>query len=136
MNLSPQKKIEGVYCCAYHCKKKPGKNLGGLCSMHYQRKRRQIDPVGQRFTQAKVNAAKRPWNGSIGIPWTITLPEFRNFCKRTGYMIVKGRRGQNATLDRLCNVHGYHIWNIGLKTNRQNASKGCRSSGDNFDCPF
>lgn len=128
--ISQQKKTEGIYCCAYNCKKQPVYKLGGLCHMHYRRKRRDIDPIYCRYNGFKGNALKR------NKEFTITLEEFRNFCTRTGYLIVKGRRGKNATIDRRCNIHGYHIWNIQLLTNVQNASKGCKHSGENFDCPF
>lgn len=130
MVLSKNKKEAGLYCCAYACKNKPVKRLGGLCFKHYRKKRRLKDPVGERYAQFKSKAKYR------GIANTITLEEFRHFAKQTGYIHVKGRRGKNATIDRLCNVHGYHIWNIDLKTNVQNARKGNRNNGDKFDCPF
>lgn len=135
MVLSKSKKEEGRLCCAYACKNPPVKKLGGLCHKHYQRKRKELDPVARRYNNFKCKSKSR------GIDNTVTLEEFRHFCKRTGYILVKGRRGQNATIDRLCNAHGYHLWNMGLKTNRANASKGNRFSGPNFggpsdDCPF
>lgn len=126
--ISQPKKDAGLKCCAYGCSNDPVKKLGGLCHKHYRRKRRIIDPVYCRFNGMKGNAKRR------NIPFTITLIELRNFCKRTGYL-SKGKRGQNATIDRRCNVHGYHIWNIQLLTNRANASKGNRPSGNNFEKP-
>lgn len=130
MKISETKKELGRNCCAYACKNKPVKKLGGLCYKHYRRKRRENDPVGVRFNQFKGNATKRKKE------FTITLEDFRKFCQRTGYLITKGKRGQNATIDRRCNVHGYHIWNIQLLTNSQNASKGAGFRGDDFECPF
>lgn len=130
MKTSLSKKNKGVFCCACRCKNKPVEKLGGLCPKHYWQKRRKIDPVYCRYNQFKGNAKKR------GKDFTITLEEFRKFCQRTGYLIVKGRRGQNATIDRRCNAHGYHIWNIQILTLSQNASKGAGFSGDNFECPF
>ena len=130
MVLSKNKKTAGVFCCAVACKNKPVAKLAGLCYKHYQRKRRKEDPVGVRYTQFKTNARNRNKDFSI------TLKEFRDWSEKNGYLITKGRRGQNATIDRRCNLHGYHIWNIQLLTNRQNASKGAGFSGENFDCPF
>lgn len=127
--VSISKKKEGRQCCAYACKNKPIKKLGGLCYKHYRRKRRKLDPVYCRYNNFKGNAKKR------NIVFTITLQEFRFFCKQTGYIITKGKRGQNATIDRRCNAHGYHLWNIQLLTNRANASKGNRFSGNNFEKP-
>ncbi|AGO48294.1 endonuclease [Cellulophaga phage phi17:1] len=129
MKISETKKREGVYCCAYGCKNDPDQRKGMLCHKHYARLLRERSPKKVRYSQMKQKAKSR------GISFTITLEWFLKFCGRTGYM-SKGRRGQNATLDRRCNLHGYHSWNIQILTNRQNASKGNRPSGEDFDCPF
>lgn len=123
--ISEAKKQQGRFCCAYGCTNKPVKKKGGLCHKHFARKRREEDPIGTRFNQFKGNAKVR------NKEFTITLDEFRQFCKDTGYLIEKGKRGKNATIDRIKNKFGYHIWNIQLLTLRQNSSKGCSD-----DCPF
>jgi hypothetical protein len=130
MVLSNAKKLNGVFCCAYACKAAPSHKLGGLCFKHYRRRRKELDPVAERYAQFKSKSKAR------GIENSVTLDEFRSFAKRTGYIHVKGRRGQNATIDRICNVHGYHLWNMQLLTNTQNARKGNKSNGDTFGCPF
>lgn len=122
--ISEAKKQAGLYCCAYNCTNEPIKKKGGLCHKHYARKRREEDPIYSRYNQFKCRAKQR--NKSF----SITLEQFKDFCKRTGYLVDKGKRGQNATIDRIKNKYGYHIWNIQLLTNRQNASKGTS------DCPF
>ena len=127
MKISEEKKKKGRYCCAYACGNDPVAKLGGLCHKHYRRKRRELDPVYCRYNNFKTNALRR------GKEFTITLDEFRKFCDRTGYIVKKGRRGKAATVDRRCNAHGYHIWNIQLLTLFQNASKG---AGMSSDCPF
>jgi hypothetical protein len=141
-NISLDKKKKGVKCCAYACNNLPVKKLGGLCHKHYRRKRREIDPVYCRFNNFKGNAKRR------NKPFNITLEEFRNFCKDTGYLITKGKRGQNATIDRIDNRKGYSIDNIQLLSNRMNARKGDtideetlediinHSEGSNEDLPF
>jgi hypothetical protein len=128
--ISEEKKLKGVFCCAYSCKQKPEYKKGGLCHKHYARKIRELDPVQSRYNQFCSNARRREKEN------TITIEEFRSFCIRTGYLIEKGKRGQNATIDRRCNAHGYHLWNIQLLTNKQNASKGCKDNGPSFECPF
>jgi hypothetical protein len=122
--ISEAKKKAGRYCCAYNCTNEPIKRKGGLCHKHYARKRREFDPVGTRFNQFKGNARRR------NKPFEITISQFRKFCSDTGYLISKGKRGQNATIDRIDNSKGYTIDNIQLLTLRQNASKGAS------DCPF
>lgn len=127
MVLSPAKKRTGRYCCAYACTNEPIARKGGLCHKHYARKLREKDPVAVRYNQFKNNAKTR------GKVFSITLDEFRGFCARTGYIVKKGRRGKAATIDRRCNAHGYHIWNIQILTLSQNSSKG---AGSSQDCPF
>ena len=130
MVLSESKKKEGRFCCAYSCQSKPNPKKGGLCDKHFARKRRKLDPVAVRYNNFKGNAKKR------GIGFFVALPEFRKFCIDNKYITVKGRRGQNATIDRRCNAHGYYIWNMQILSNRANASKGPGFSGDSFECPF
>lgn len=120
---SAAKKEAGDFCCAFRCKNKPHEKKAGFCSKHYHTYRRIKDPVYDRYANFKGNAKKRPWKGGIGIPFTITLEEFRDFCQRTGYIIKKGMRGRNCTLDRKENEEGYHIWNIQIKSNEANVKK-------------
>jgi hypothetical protein len=125
MVLSQAKKAEGVHCCAYGCKEPPQKKKGGLCHKHYKRKRRKIDPIGVRYNDIVHNAKKR--NKTV----YFSLDEFRAWCVRTRYM-SKGNRGYSATLDRRCNAHGYHLWNLRIISNRANATKGAGFSGAVF----
>lgn len=115
--ISDIKKLEGQYCCAYGRKSKPNKKKRGLCHKHYSRYRRIIDPVYDRYTNFKNNAFKRKKT------FEITLDEFRNFCKETGYIIKKGMRGRNCSIDRIKNNEGYYIGNIQILTMNQNRQK-------------
>lgn len=114
---SEAKKIKGRYCCAYNCTNEPANKKGGLCHKHYRRKRRELDPVGVRYTEFKGNAKKR------NKEFHISLEEFRAWCTKTGYL-KPYIRGYRATIDRIDNRFGYYIWNIQLLDNRANASKG------------
>jgi len=115
--VSEAKKLQGVYCCAYSCKNKPGAKKGGLCHKHYHVHRRILDPVYDRFANFKRKALSRKKE------FTITLEEFRVFCTETGYIITKGRRGYRYTVDRKDNRFGYHIWNIQLLSMGENIRK-------------
>lgn len=130
MELSKTKKKAGRYCCAYACRNSPAPRKAGLCHKHYRRKRREADPVAVRFNGFKGKAKAR------GIAFSVTLEDFRAWCNKSGYIVVKGQRGQTATIDRRCNAHGYHIWNMQLLSNRANARKGAGNNGDAFECPF
>lgn len=125
MVLSQIKKRQGVYCCAYGCKEPPQKKKGGLCHKHYKRNLREKDPILVRYMDLKESCKRR------GYKVYFSLKEFRFWCSFTGYL-KKGRRGLSATIDRRCNIHGYYLWNMQLMSNRMNASKGNRHSGNNF----
>ena len=121
--ISETKKSEGIFCCALRCKKPAVYKKKNLCHAHYHRHRRIMDPVYDRWVNMKGNAAQRPWKGGIGIPFTISLKELRDFCQKTGYIIKKGMRGRICSVDRIENEEGYHIWNIQLKTAIANTKK-------------
>lgn len=125
--ISEAKKEKGLFCCAYGCTNKANDHKGGLCHKHYARKLKAVDPVAARYNQFKSNSKRR---GKIN---TITLEQFREFCQKTGYIIEKGKRGKNTTIDRINNRRGYHIDNIQLLTLSQNCRKGCN---DFSDVPF
>jgi len=128
--ISNAKKEEGRYCCAYACRNAPVRKKGGLCHKHYARKLRHKDPIQVRYNQLRSSARQR------GREVRFTLEEFRQWCHRHGYLTIKGNRGYNATLDRRCNTQDYYLWNLQLMSHRSNASKGNRTNGDNFECPF
>lgn len=117
--VSEAKKQQGVFCCAFHCTNKPNAKKRGLCHKHYAIHRRIVDPVYDRYVNFKGNATSERRNKDF----SITLQEFRDFCQRTGYIIKKGMRGRNCTIDRLDNRYGYHIWNIGIKSAQANTAK-------------
>jgi len=124
MELSYRKKKKGIFCCAYACKNKPSLKKGGLCHKHYARKVKERDPVAARYNNFKQKAKQRVK------PVFVTLEEFRQFCRDTGYILTKGKRGKNATIDRIINEKGYFIKNMQLLTLRQNSSKGKRPADD------
>jgi hypothetical protein len=70
MGLSQNKRRRPLLL-RFGCNNKPVAKLAGLCYKHYQRERRQADPVGVRFTQFRINALNRKKD------FTITLEEFR-----------------------------------------------------------
>ncbi|OAB79731.1 hypothetical protein ULVI_03020 [Cochleicola gelatinilyticus] len=58
-----------------------------------------------------------------GKSFSITLDEFRQLCKETGYIITKGFRGRAASIDRIDNSKGYSIDNIQIMSLRANVKK-------------
>jgi hypothetical protein len=116
-SVSEAKRKQGVYCCAYGCRKPPNAKKRGLCHCHYKRHRKMIDPVYDRWAQFAWNAKQRD------IECSVTLPEFRKFCLDNNYIISKGRRGRAATIDRKDNRYGYHIWNLQILSGAANIDK-------------
>lgn len=121
--ISDSKRKAKIECCAYCCKNLPIEKKKGLCHKHYARYLKAKDPVYDRYNHFKNNALARPLKHIVGEKFTITLEEFRDFCQRTGYIIKKGMRGKNCTIDRTKNNFGYHIWNIQIKSNLANIKK-------------
>lgn len=117
MKISDIKKAKGVHCCAHGCKKQPVPRKGGLCHSHYRKKRKEIDPVYDRYNSFKSKAIQR------GKPFEVTLEEFRKFCQETGYIVTKYCRGKNASIDRQDNSKGYSIDNMELMSLRDNIKK-------------
>lgn len=115
--VSESKKKNAVFCCAYSCKNKPNEKKRGLCHKHYSIHRRIVDPIYNRYVNFKGNALRR------GKVFHISLPEFREWCIKTGYIIQKGKRGRNCSIDRINNNFGYFIWNIQIKSSEANTRK-------------
>jgi len=115
--ISEIKRAEKKYCCAIRCKSKPCDRKRGLCHRHYSIHRRIQDPVYDRYFNFRGNAAQR------GIPFNVSLEQFREYCNDTGYIVKKGMRGKNCTIDRIRNWEGYYIGNLQLITNMANIRK-------------
>jgi len=128
--ISEAKRIEKIHCCAYGCKSKPNQKKLGLCHKHYAIYRRIKDPVYDRYVNFKGNALRREKS------FEITLQEFREWCEKTGYIVSKGMRGKNCTIDRINNNIGYRIDNIQLLTNKANIEKYHKIDKLTDDCPF
>jgi len=128
--ISDAKRAEKIHCCAYGCKSKPNAKKLGLCHKHYAIYRRIKDPVYDRYVNFKGNALRR------GKSFEIKLPEFREWCEKTGYIVSKGMRGKNCTIDRINNNIGYRIDNIQLLTNKANIEKYHKIDKLTDDMPF
>ena len=71
------------------------------------------------LVRLKTNARIR------GVAFNLSLQEFRQWAKETGYLDNCGRKKKNLTIDRINrdNPLGYHIDNIQVLTNGENARK-------------
>jgi hypothetical protein len=117
-------------CICYRCDAPAGKNTP-RCYKHSWAERKRRDPVAYLFHHKRQRALDRaktqPWGLDPRGPWSLTLPEFREYCQRTGYHERTGRTATSATLDRKDNRLGYHWDNIQEKTLAENSAKGTKT---------
>lgn len=97
-------------CLTLYC---PNRPEGSFCSTCRSRKARSADPVRYAYNNLRNRAKQRRsslWPN--GIPFTITLAEFRAFCHLTQYIAGKGKTATSYSLDRIREWEGYHVGNI------------------------
>lgn len=56
-----------------------------------------------------------------GIKCDITLEDWKDFCRKTGYLQNRGQKSDSATVDRIDDRYGYHIWNIRIMPHGENS---------------
>lgn len=88
-----------------------------ICSTCLSRQTKETNPFLYFFNALRNNAKRR------GIPFLLSLSEFKNFAVETDYIKKKGTSQKSLTIDRLNDQIGYHIDNIQVLTNSQNAKK-------------
>lgn len=101
--------------------KAPNRNICHKCK---SRKAVAKYPEKYAFYKLRHNAKRR------GVPFELTMDEFIDFCRETGYMEKPGRGREALTVDRIDNRVGYKRDNIRAISNSENASKGAK------DIPF
>ena len=104
-------------CVAARCACKSRAKSKWLCHTHYNQYRKDQDPASYYYYHLLMNAKARK------IPFSLTLPEFREFCERTGYLAVKGRNKNAGQIDRIRSTEGYHASNIQLLDQAMNGRK-------------
>lgn len=74
-------------------------------------------PEYYHFKALRDNARRR------GKQFDLTLAQFTQFCKETGYMDSKGKTAQSFSIDRIRSWEGYNINNIQILTLSENTKK-------------
>lgn len=117
-------RLKKLKCSTKFCRntKAPGRTLCYKCRT---RKARKNNLLYYTFKAFRDNAKRR------GKQFDITLVQFIQFCKDTGYMEHKGKTGTSYSIDRIRQNEGYNINNIQILTLAQNTSKHMRQN-----CPF
>jgi adenine specific DNA methylase Mod len=113
--LTYKKNTKPGQCIVARCTNKTkGRKMCNTCR---SRKCRQGDPVRYAFNNLVNHAKER------GILCTITLDQFRVFCRKVKYIGFTGRSADSYTLDRRHCDLGYHIDNLQVMTNIDNVKK-------------
>lgn len=108
--------MEETKCIIPYCRKKKPKNRR-ICHRHREHRYKAKHLDTYTLNKLRQSARRR------GIDFTLTLDEFRGFCARTNYLLLKGRSKEKATIGRINHDEGYHWWNIQLETNSLNSSR-------------
>ena len=118
----PKGSKKGFTCEVKYCRKTKAKNGDGryqsICSRHKSRQLKERHPETYVLNQIRGRARKK------GIPFSLTIEEFRQFCKETGCLKNRGKEPHCDTIDRINHDDGYHIWNIQVKEFMENSTNG------------
>jgi hypothetical protein len=71
-------------------------------------------PLKAAFNNLRKRAKQR------GHEFTLTYPEYQDFCYRTGYDILKGKQAFSLTIHRVDDSRGYSVDNIRAVRNSTN----------------
>lgn len=115
-------------CFTLHCSNKP--RQGNYCSKCLMRKWRAKHPINAIYHSVKASAKAR------GIPFTITLKWFTEWCISTGYLKKRGHEPDSMSIDRIKvvdtegNIMGYQEGNLQLLTLAENGKKSVQDKKD------
>lgn len=102
-------------CHTKFCRGKAAR--GRFCYKCQSRKYRQRNPIMALFHRCKSHAKQR------GHAWLLTFEEFKAFCLRTQYHVLKGRSASAGSIDRIRGDQPYHAGNIQLRSVSLNSIK-------------
>lgn len=112
-------------CPAYRCKKSKA-DRKRFCHKHHHVHQKETNLAGYTYMLLKCNAKRR------GKVFTITLQDFKAFCEETNYLVLKGKKANSASIDRINPSLGYEKGNLQVLSLSANVSKHYEDS----KCPF
>ena len=104
------------FCPAYRCPNKAG-NKKKFCPRHHAKAQKEKNPESYYYNLLKQNAKRRKKFFSL------TLVDFKKFCKETDYMKLKGKSATSASIDRIDHLKGYEVGNLQILTLSENSKK-------------
>jgi hypothetical protein len=118
-------------CSTPDCTNEAPLHGGRVCYKCIKRKYRAKYPLKAWYDTLKMNAKRR------GKEFTLTLEQFSEFCKKTGYDEKKGKTADSLSIDRRRDTEGYHANNIRAITLSENTKRQFDSSvAPEENCPF
>lgn len=120
-HLPPRGSQRGSKCETKWCRNPKPRQNGYLLKTCWKCKSRQLKklrPLVYVLNMLRHSAKKR------GLPFTLTLAQFKEFCERTDYLAQRGREPNSLTVDRINPDDGYHIHNIRVLPFLQNCLIG------------
>lgn len=93
-----------------------------LCWKCKSRKLLASRPVTYVLNMLRISAKRRK------IDFSLTVPQFTDFCARTGYLERRGQEPASMTIDRINPNEGYHIWNIRVLSHAENSAQGVNNT--------
>lgn len=125
---SADKKRRRGLCITPRCTR-PAPAGKGCCRTCQDRKWRARHPEHHLWNNLKKSAKKR------GIPFTISLADFKVFCAETNLIARVGKGPDDMTVDREKPERGYEKGNIRVLTNAENGRLGGYLSGSGHRTP-
>jgi len=110
-------------CNTKYCRR-PAK--GRFCYHCQREQKKERNPYRYWYGVNKRNAKRRALKAGNGKFWYVTFEHWVKFCDETGYLAIKGRHKDAASVDCKINELGYIDGNIRVLTVGENASKGAK----------
>lgn len=138
---SKRASIKSEKCITKWCRNTRAKNSNGYLLQHCwkcrSRKLKENRPATYVLNMLRHSARKR------NLAFTLTLSEFKQFCRDTGYLERRGTKPTDLTIDRIDWNEGYHLWNLRVLTHEENSRQGAdnkpreeRSDTDYDTCEY
>ncbi len=118
-----KKHITSRRCATIKCRRS-AEDKRTVCRQCRLKKRKEKDIERYVYVNLKANSKRR------GKEFTITLDEFRKFCRKTKYIAGRGRSSESLTIDRKDETKGYVKGNLRTLTNTKNIKKYLKYSKD------
>lgn len=111
-------------CQTKYCRRE---SKGKYCYRCEHAHKKERNPYRYWYGVNKRNANRRALKNGNGKFWYITFEHYVWFCDTYGYLAIKGRRKNDASIDCIKNELGYVDGNIQPLTVGENSQKGTKT---------